>query len=100
MPEQNVQYYERAALESYHSLEQWFRYLRKIFTPDGRTIPQEDIDALLHSDKLSEFQQEMLRQANIDGSPTNKYVISLNQKARTPMYDEVRRKFEKDKKSE
>ena len=62
-----------AAIQSRGDRDHWFRYLRKVIT-------SEDLKQLLASSDLSDDQKTVLREAVIPGSPTNVYVLSLNEK--------------------
>lgn len=59
-------------------MDQWFRYLRKAIFEDYSKITDADLELLLQSDKLNNFQKVSLKLALIKGTPTNDHVISQN----------------------
>lgn len=69
-----------AAIQSRGDRDHWFRYLRKVITSEVNYITSEDLKQLLASSALSDDQKTVLREAVIPGSPTNVYVLSLNEK--------------------
>ena len=76
-----------AARHSYGSLRQWLRYLEKEFEGHKLKLTDEQINAVLESDDLCMVQKVAFGEAIKDGSATNRYVISLGEKATTPMVD-------------
>ena len=93
----DVLYYEAIAEDCFGDKEVWFRYLGKIINRNGCLLQNNILSDLLSSDKLSMFQKVTLKQASIPGTPTNIAVSSLEEKAKTPMIDEIRRRIENDK---
>lgn len=90
-----VIYYEKAAVESRCSSDQWYRYMRKIISQNGCKISAQQIAMLLSSPKLTMYQKVVLKQAVIPGSFVNRKVISLNQKTSLPMVEKLRSKYDK-----
>ncbi len=80
---------EDAAEESRYHAGHWFRYLRKIITDDNIQITPEEIDRIIEGDKLTLFQKVSLKQAVKKNTPTNRYIIGLNQRTSTPMLREI-----------
>lgn len=76
-----------AARHSYGSLRQWLRYLGKEFEGHKVKLTDEHLSAVLESDDLSMIQKVVLKEAMKDGSATNRYVVSLGERAKTPMVD-------------
>ncbi|MBR5337551.1 MAG: hypothetical protein IK152_06160 [Lachnospiraceae bacterium] len=91
-----VKYYEEAAIESRCSRDLWFRYLRKFITQDGCSLSGDQVYMLLNSEKLTMYQKVTLKQAMIQGSPTNRRVVRLNERVRTRMIDEIRKRHAND----
>ena len=96
LPHGSISYYEHVAQDCMYHSDQWFRYLRKIITPCGNTLTQDEINTLLVSDKLGIYQKITLKQASIPGTPTNLYVLSLNQKSTTPILNAIRKKLQQE----
>ena len=87
-----MNYYFNAAKKSRNNSEQWFRYLRKFITSEGCKLSDNEINYMLLSDHLTMYQKITLKRALINGTETNKKVISLNEKTKTPMLDHIKRK--------
>ena len=86
-PLSRVENLEAAAGHSYGSLRQWLRYLGKEFEDHKPKLTEEQIKAVLESDKLCMIQKIIFKEAMKDGTATNRYVVSLGEKAATPMVD-------------
>lgn len=71
----------KAAKNSKYNASHWFRYLRKVIFEDYSYLLEKDIEKLMSSDELTNFQKVSLKYAMKKNSPTNKYVISLNKPA-------------------
>ena len=91
-----IEYCKKAAADSTYNADQWFRYLRKIVKPEGCLLSKEEVQELLDSSVLTMYQKVTLKRAVYSGTPTNKKVISLNQEAKTPMLNYLRRKYNHD----
>ena len=84
-----IRFIEDAAEQSRYHTRHWFRYLRKVITEDGVQITPEEQKQIFESEKLTMFQKVSLKQAVQKGTPTNKYVIGLNQRTKMPMIREI-----------
>jgi len=84
-----VSFLEDAAEQSRYHTGHWFRYLRKVITEDGIKLTPEEIDQIIKSDKLTLVQKVSLKQAIKKDTPTNRYVVGLNQRTTTPMLREI-----------
>lgn len=82
-----------ASQHSCGSASQWLRYLRKEFENGDVKLTEEQINKLLNCDELGMFQKVLLKRAVQYGTPTNHYVNSLNEKAKTPMADLILRRM-------
>lgn len=85
-----VRFYTKGALESRNSLSQWMRYLRKLFF-SGKIKDETIVSRLGESDQLTMLQKIVLSSAQDKTTPTHRYVTALNEKAKTPMLDKIRR---------
>lgn len=79
----------RHAEESKYNTKQWLRYLRKTFNNDKAMITKRELNHLLRSSNLTMCQKLILKRAMTSGTPTNEYVIRLNNHADTPMLKEI-----------
>lgn len=78
----NYTYLIYGARDSKGCAYHWLRYLNKFINDDvGNRLSDEDVQALLNSNELSAFQRISLRQAVIDGTPTNERVRSVTRPA-------------------
>ncbi|MEE5988204.1 hypothetical protein L1O48_05685 [Ligilactobacillus equi] len=93
-----VEFVEFAALESRGCMDQWFRYLRKVIFEDYSKITDADLELLLQSDKLNNFQKVSLKRALIKGTPTNDYVISQNKPSKKENFNRLMRMIEEEEK--
>lgn len=89
----NIAYYIKAAQHSRYNSQHWFRYLRKIFNENECKLTDDEINQLLSSNYLTMYQKVVLKRAVIKDSKTNKKIVALNQKAKTPMIDQIKRKY-------
>lgn len=78
----NFNYMVLAAERSRFSSSHWFRYLRKVIFEDYTYLTDDDVQKLLNSDKLTQFQKISLKCAVQFGSPTHEFVVSLGKPAR------------------
>lgn len=76
-----------AAKHSHSCLRQWLRYLGKEFNSHAVRLTEEQVRTLLLSDDISMVQKAAFMMVMEDGTALNRYVTSLEQKARTPMVD-------------
>ena len=77
----NFNYMVLAAERSRFSSSHWFRYLRKVIFEDYTYLTDDDVQRLLNSDKLTQFQKISLKCAVQVGSPTHEFVVSLGKQA-------------------
>lgn len=77
----NFNYMLCAAERSRFSSSHWFRYLRKVIFEDYTYLTDDDVQRLLNSDKLTQFQKISLKCAVQFGSPTHEFVVSLGKQA-------------------
>ena len=77
----NFNYMVLAAERSRFSSSHWFRYLRKVIFEDYTYLTDDDVQRLLNSDKLTQFQKISLKCAVQFGSPTHEFVVSLGKHA-------------------
>lgn len=77
----NFNYMILAAERSRFSSSHWFRYLRKVIFEDYTYLTDDDVQKLLNSDKLTQFQKISLKCAVQFGSPTHEFVVSLGKPA-------------------
>lgn len=77
----NFTYMILAAERSRFSSSNWFRYLRKVVFEDYTYLTDDDVQRLLNSDKLTQFQKISLKCAVQFGSPTHEFVVSLGKPA-------------------
>lgn len=80
----------RAAEQSKNDAKLWLRYLRKEFIGGRTRLTPEQVAAILNSGKLTMYQRISLLRAIEPGTITNKYVLSLNEPAKTPILDAIR----------
>ena len=87
MDSSKVDYLINAAKQSRYNAKHWLRYLRKEFNGDECRLSSNELSALINSDELTMYQKISLKQAANPGTATNRYIIELNQPAKTPMLD-------------
>lgn len=75
-------YMIKAATESRYSTSHWFRYLRKVIFENKTYLTQDDVERLLASQELTDFQKISLKYAIQEGTPTHEHVVSLNKPAK------------------
>ncbi len=88
-----VRYILGAAEESRYNARHWLRYLRKMVTDENAKLTKEEIAEIISQGQLTMYQKISLIRAMEPDTPTNKYVISLNQHAKTPLLDQIMRKY-------
>ena len=81
-----------AAGQSRFNTQHWLRYLRKEFVEGRSLLSDQELANVLRSPSLTMFQKVSLKRAVTPDCPTNRYVVSLNQPAKTPMLDDIMRK--------
>ena len=69
----------RYAADSKGDAGLWLHYLRKFVDRDGIKISRTVFDEVIGSGRLSILQQVIFKRAMTCGSPTQEYLISLNE---------------------
>lgn len=82
-----------AAKDSKDSAELWFRYLRKMIFRDYIKLSKSDVTKLLNSNDLNAFQKLTLKYAVQKGTPTYEYVVSLNEKKKSTVLEDLMEKY-------
>lgn len=75
------EYMVKAAKNSRFNTAHWFRYLRKVIFEASTYLTAEDVQRLIESESLTNFQKVSLQQAVSIGSPTHDYIVALNKKS-------------------
>ena len=88
-----VQYMINAAEQSRFNAKHWLRYLRKQVRDEEVLLTPVEIESIVDSGALTMYQVISLKRAMEKGTPTNQYVVSLNQPSETPMLDQILRKY-------
>ncbi|MCL2320831.1 MAG: hypothetical protein FWC47_01845 [Oscillospiraceae bacterium] len=88
-----LEYMTGAAKQSRYNARHWFRYLCKVIFEDKSNLTEHDIEELLKSDELTNFQKITLKFAMQDQSDTRKYIVSLNQKAKLKNWENLLEKY-------
>ncbi len=83
----------RAAEESRYNARHWLRYLRKQIKDGKAMLTKEDIATVIEKGQLTMYQKVSLKRAMESGTPTNRYIVELNQRAKTKMLDQIMRKY-------
>lgn len=86
-------YILNAAKQSKYNADHWFRYLRKVIFSDYSYLTDDDVESLIKSTELTDFQKVSLKYAMQTGSPTQKYVISLNEPAKLTNTQKLMEKY-------
>lgn len=89
----NFNYMVLAAERSRFSSSHWFRYLRKVIFEDYTYLTDDDVQRLLNSDKLTQFQKISLKCAVQFGSPTHEFVISLGKPAQLTQVQKLLKEY-------
>lgn len=86
-------YMINASEQSRFNASHWFRYLRKVIFEDHSYLTDEDVEKLLTSKELTDFQKVSLKYAVQEHTPTHEYVISLNQPAKLANVQKMMEKY-------
>ncbi|MCW6652179.1 hypothetical protein NHG25_06800 [Aerococcaceae bacterium NML191292] len=86
-------YMIEASEQSKFNAAHWFRYLRKVIFKDYSYLTDEDVQRLLHSKELTDFQKISLKYAVQPNTPTHDYVISLNKPAELTTVQKLMEKY-------
>ena len=86
-------YMINASKQSRFNASHWFRYLRKVIFEDYSYLTDEDVEKLLNSNELTQFQKVSLKYAVQKHSPTHQYVISLNKPAKLTNVQKLMEKY-------
>ena len=89
----NYNYMVLAAERSRFSSSHWFRYLRKVIFEDYTYLTDDDVQRLLNSDKLTQFQKISLKCAVQFGSPTHEFVVSLGKRAQLSQVQKLLKEY-------
>ena len=89
----NFTYMVLAAERSRFSSSHWFRYLRKVIFEDYTYLTDDDVQRLLNSDKLTQFQKISLKCAVQPGSPTHEFVVSLGKQAQLSQVQKLLKEY-------
>lgn len=82
-----------AAKQSRFNASHWFRYLRKIIFENHSYLTDDDVEKLIASTELTNFQKVSLKYAVQKNTPTHEYVISLNRPARLTNVQKMLEKY-------
>jgi len=74
-----VQAVIRASEHSGDDFVLWLRYLRKWVSITGHIFSEQEVVLILNEDRIRKFHRMMFSEAITPGTPTNRYVIWLNQ---------------------
>ena len=77
-------YMINASRQSRFNASHWFRYLRKVIFEDSSYLTDKDVERLLASKELTDFQKH---------TPTHEYVISLNKPAKLTNVQELMERY-------
>lgn len=89
----NFNYMVLAAERSRFSSSHWFRYLRKVIFENYTYLTDDDVQKLLNSDKLTQFQKISLKCAVQFGSPTHEFVVSLGKPAQLSQVQNLLKRY-------
>jgi len=87
------EYIIMAAQHSKGNARHWFRYLRKDINKCGVLFTIDDVEKLSGNEMLTPFQRVSLRAAFLEGSPTRRHIIGLNEKASQSKIKIVKAKY-------
>ncbi|MCY7025708.1 hypothetical protein KQH74_08030 [Streptococcus sanguinis] len=82
-----------ASRQSRFNASHWFRYLRKVIFEDSSYLTDKDVERLLASKELTDFQKVSLKYALQEHTPTHEYVVSLNKPAKLTNVQELMEKY-------
>lgn len=83
-----------AAEHSKNNAAHWFRYLRKMIFEDYLYLNDKNLEKLLASKQLTDFQKVTLKRALDNKTLTHEYVVSLNKKAKLTNLRKVMKKHD------
>ena len=86
-------YMINASRQSRFNASHWFRYLRKVIFEDSSYLTDKDVERLLTSKELTDFQKVSLKYALQEHTPTHEHVVSLNKPAKLPNVQELMEKY-------
>ena len=86
-------YMINASSQSRFNGSHWFRYLRKVIFEDSSYLTDKDVERLLVSKELTDFQKVSLKYALQEHTPTHEYVVSLNKPAKLTNVQELMEKY-------
>lgn len=86
-------YMINASKQSRFNTSHWFRYLRKVIFEDHSYLTNEDVEKLLTSKELTDFQKVSLKYAIQKNTPTHEYVVSLNKPAKLTNVQKLMEKY-------
>ncbi|MBK0347230.1 hypothetical protein JDW15_01095 [Aerococcaceae bacterium zg-ZJ1578] len=86
-------YMINASKQSRYNASHWFRYLRKVIFENYSYLTSEDVEKLLASEELTDFQKVSLKYAVQQHTPTHEYVISLNKPAKLSNVQQLMEKY-------
>ncbi|HEL0246751.1 TPA: hypothetical protein TUD09_000981 [Streptococcus equi subsp. zooepidemicus] len=86
-------YMINASKQSRFNTSHWFRYLRKVIFEDHSYLTNEDVEKLLTSKELTDFQKVSLKYAIQKNTPTHEYVVSLNKPAKLTNVQKLMKKY-------
>ena len=82
-----------ASRQSRFNASHWFRYLRKVIFEGSSYLTDKDVERLLASKELTDFQKVSLKYALQEHTPTHEYVVSLNKPAKLTNVQELMEKY-------
>ena len=86
-------YMIKASEQSRFNASHWFRYLRKVIFEDYSYLTEENVEKLLASKELTDFQKVSLKYAIQKHTPTHEYVVSLNKPAKLKKKKKMMEKY-------
>lgn len=86
-------YMINASRQSRFNASHWFHYLRKVIFEDSSYLTDKDVERLLTSKELTDFQKVSLKYALQEHTPTHEYVVSLNKPAKLTNVQELMEKY-------
>ena len=86
-------YMINASRQSRFNASHWFLYLRKVIFEDSSYLTDKDVERLLSSKELTDFQKVSLKYALQEHTPTHEYVVSLNKPAKLTNVQELMERY-------
>ncbi len=86
-------YMINASRQSRFNASHWFRYLRKVIFEDSSYLTDKDVERLLSSKELTDFQKVSLKYALQEHTPTHEYVVSLNKPSKLTNVQELMERY-------